>query len=151
LTASTGAPGEHHTDAMVARRQIHLAGAVALAELHQPAGPVDAQALDRIARPAATVGFAGQALFGCEHAVAVRGHMAQEVRLAAEQAKPVLDLPFDVRLGSRRLRQRGWRLRQGRWCRREWQQHRGQEKDGKAQGERTHDGRWAKGKWAHHR
>ncbi len=53
--------GEHDADAMVAGRQIDLACAVALAEFHQPAGAIDAQPLDRVARPAAAVALDAQA------------------------------------------------------------------------------------------
>ena len=93
---------------MVARRQIDLARAVALAEFHQPAGTIDAQPLDRVARPAAAVALDRQPPLGTEHAVvAPGGDVALEVGLAAEQAKPVLHLPLDARLGiARRLRER---------------------------------------------
>ena len=90
--------GEHDADAVIARRQIDFALAVAIAEFQELARTVDAQPLDRVARPAAAVGLARQALLGREHAVAARcGDVTLEVGLVAEQAKPVLDLPFDMR------------------------------------------------------
>ena len=73
LTASAGAAGEHDADAMVAGRQIDFARAVALADLHQPAGAIDAQALDRVARPAAAVALDRKPPLGAEHAVVAPG------------------------------------------------------------------------------
>ena len=79
--------------------EIDLALAVALADFHQPAGAVDAQALDRVARPAAAVALDREPLLGAEHAVVAPGRdMALEIGLAAEQAEAVLDLPLDARL-----------------------------------------------------
>jgi hypothetical protein len=52
---------------MIARRQIDLAHAVPLADFQQPAGTVDAQALHRIAGPAAAIGLARQQPLGGQH------------------------------------------------------------------------------------
>src|SRR5262249_8658327 len=93
--------GEGDADAVIARRQIAFALAVALAEFQQPAGTVDAQPFDRVARPAATVALARQALLGREHATAARrGNVTLEIGLAAEQAESVLHLPPDVWCGA---------------------------------------------------
>ena len=87
---------QHDADAMVTRRQIDFAFAVAIAEFQEPAGAVHAQTLDRIACPAAAVGLARQAPLRREHAVAARcGDVTLEVGLVAEQPEPVLDLPLD--------------------------------------------------------
>jgi hypothetical protein len=94
---------------MIGGRQIDLACAVALAEFHQAAGAVDAETLDRVARPAAAVALLGEPLLGAENAVVAPGcDMALEIALAAEQTKPVLDLPLDARARRerRRLRER---------------------------------------------
>ena len=116
---------------MIAGRQIDLACAVALAEFHQPAGAIDAQALDRIARPAAAVALDGKPPLGTQDAVvAPGGEVALEIRFAAEQAEAVLDLPLDARLRSAR------RLRERRRIRGERKQKCGQDKRGK-----THGGR----------
>ncbi len=89
--------GKRDADAVVARRQIDFALAVAIAEFQQLARAVDAQPFDRVARPAAAVALACQAPLGREHAIAVRrGDVTLEVGLVAEQAKPVLDFPLDV-------------------------------------------------------
>ena len=53
--------GKHDADAVIARRQIDLAHAVPLADFQQLAGTVDAQALHRVAGPAAAIGLARQA------------------------------------------------------------------------------------------
>ena len=79
-----------------------------LAVVEQLPGAVDAEPLDRVARPAPTVGLALQAILGGEQAVApVGGDMALEIGLAAEQAEAVLDLPLDVRPDAARLGERG--------------------------------------------
>ena len=89
--------GKHGANAMVVRRQIGLAHAVAVAGFEQFPGAVDTQPLDGVTRPAAAVALARQPVLRAEHAVvALRGDMALEIRVAAEQAKPVLDLPFDA-------------------------------------------------------
>ena len=89
--------GKHDADAVVARRQIDLAHAVPLADFQQLAGAVDAQSLHRIAGPAAAIGLARQQPLGRQHPVAARcGDVTLEVGVAAEQAKPVLDLPLDA-------------------------------------------------------
>ena len=134
LTASAGAAASTDADAMVAGRQIDLARAVALAEFHQPAGAIDAQALDRVARPAAAVAFDREPLLGPEHAVVAPGRdVTLEIGLAAEQAKAVLHLPLDARLRARRLRERG-RVRDER-------KQKGREaQNGKTQDGSTHDG-----------
>ena len=82
---------------MVAGRQIEFALAVAIAEFEQLAGAVDAQPLDRVARPAAAVAVARQPALGRQHALAtMRGNVALEIGLVAEQAEAVLDLPLDA-------------------------------------------------------
>src|SRR5262249_50249333 len=89
---------QHDADAMVARRQIEFPLAVALARFQEPAGAVDTQPLDRVARPAAAVGLAGEAPFGGEHALAARrSDITPEVGLVAEQAEPALHLPLNPR------------------------------------------------------
>ena len=88
--------------------EIGFALAVALAEFQQPAAAVDAQPLDRVARPAAAVARGRQPLLGRQHAVGAGFDVAAEVGLAAEQAEAVLHLPFDP--GRRRAR-RGQRPR----------------------------------------
>src|SRR5215472_17673377 len=93
--------GKRHAHAVVARRQIALAFPVAIAEFQEPAGAVDAQPFDQVARPAAAVALACQAPLGRQHATAVRrGNVTLEVGLVAEQAEPVLDFPLDVRCGA---------------------------------------------------
>jgi len=86
---------------MIAWGKIALALAVAIAEFEQPARAVDAQPIDRVARPAAAVGLARQAPLGREHATAAhRGSVTLEVGLVAEQAESAFDLPLDVRCGA---------------------------------------------------
>ena len=83
-------------DRMIDRAQVVLLFAVAQAGFRQPSGLVDAEIVDHVARPAAAVGGARQPLFGCEDAVAAMGgDMAAEIRLVAEQAEAVADLPLD--------------------------------------------------------
>ena len=116
---------------MVARRQIILPRSVAVAGVQELAGAVDAQPLDRVARPAAAVAFAREAVLGRQHAVAAIGRdMALEIGFAAKQAKPVLDLPLDARTGAAaRLRERGRR------------EPSGEQQGGEAENEEfTHDG-----------
>src|SRR5262249_41634846 len=89
---------KHDTDAMVVRDEVGLALAVAVANLEQSAGTIDAQPLDRVARPAAAVAFACQALLGSKHAARLRrGNVTLKVGFAAKQAEAVLHLPLDVR------------------------------------------------------
>ena len=89
---------------MVARRQIILLRAVALAGVEQPAGAIGAQPLDRVARPAAAVALALQAILGRQQAVAaVGGDVALEVGLTAEEAEAALHLPLDARSAAARL------------------------------------------------
>ena len=96
-------------DAVVGGTEIGFALAVALAEFQQPAGAVDAQPLDRVARPAAAVArrapAAARSPARCRR---VRRDVAVEIGLVAEQAEAVLHLPLDP--GRRRAR-RGQRLR----------------------------------------
>jgi len=95
--------GKRDADAMIARGKIALALAVAVAEFEKPAGAVDAQPFDHLARPAAAVALAGQALLSREHAAAAqRGNVTLEVGLVAEQAESAFDLPLDVRCGAGR-------------------------------------------------
>src|SRR5262249_48058434 len=89
--------GQHDADRVVARDQIVLAHAVAVAGVDQLAGAVEAQALDRVASPPGTGAAEGEPALGPEHAVAADGgDLTLEVGLAAEQAEPVLDLPLDA-------------------------------------------------------
>src|SRR5262249_56320335 len=92
---------------MIAWGKISLALAVAIAEFEQPARAVDAQPIDRVARPAAAVGLARQAPLGREHATAAhRGNVTLELGLVAEQAASAFDLPLDAPCGAARgLRQ----------------------------------------------
>jgi hypothetical protein len=79
------------------RRQVTLALAVALAGVGQRADGVDAQVLQHVLGPAAAVGVAFEQPFGCELAAGAGCHdVALEIRVAAEQAEAVLDLPFDL-------------------------------------------------------
>ena len=97
-------PGQDDAHPMLARGKIDLALAVPVAELEQPPAAVDAQPLDRVARPAAAVALAGEAALRLQNAVAARRRdVTLEVGFAAEQAKPVLDLPFDARHCAARL------------------------------------------------
>ena len=90
--------GEGDADAVLARRKVDFALAIAIAEFQELASPVDAQPLDQVACPAAAVALARQAPLGREHAIAVRrGDVPLEIRLSPEQAEPVLDLPLDPR------------------------------------------------------
>src|SRR5262245_57930029 len=83
---------------MIARSQIGFAHAVALARLQELAGAIDAQALDHVAGPAATIGLDRQAALGREHALAAQERdVTLEVGLAPKQAEAVLDLPLDAR------------------------------------------------------
>ena len=82
---------------MIARREIGFTRAVAIAHVQQLAGPVDAQPLHRLARPAAAIAFALKPLLCGEDAVTAIGrHLALEVGFVAEQTEPVLDLPIDA-------------------------------------------------------
>ena len=93
--------GKRDAHAMIAWGKIALAFAVAIAEFEKPARAVDAQPIDRVARPAAAVGLARQAPLGREHATAAhRGNVTLEVGLVAEQAESAFDLPLDVRCGA---------------------------------------------------
>ena len=82
-------------DAVVGGTEIRFAFTVAIAEFQEPAATVDAQSLDRVARPAAAVARGRQPLLGRQHAVSAGFDVAAEVGLAAEQAEAVLHLPFD--------------------------------------------------------
>jgi hypothetical protein len=91
---------------VIARRQIGFALAVAVAGFQQLAGAVDAQPLDRVPRPAASVAVAREPPLGGEDPVPLeRGDVALKISLVAEQPESALDLPFDVRPApGRRLR-----------------------------------------------
>src|SRR4029077_20516261 len=97
--------GNLDADAVIARRDIVLLFAVALAGLHQHAEFVDAEIADDVLGPAQPAGVALQPLLGGKHAVAAaRRDLAQEIGLAPEQAEAVLDLPGDVKVaGARKL------------------------------------------------
>src|SRR4029077_18285391 len=89
--------GPHDADAVIAGAEIILFFAVAIAGLHQVAEFVDAEIADHVLGPAQARGVALQPLLGGEHAAApARRALAQEIGLAAEQPKAVLDLPDDV-------------------------------------------------------
>ncbi len=91
--------GQHDADAVIARREIILFFAVAIAGLHQVAELVDAEIADDVLGPAQARGVALQPLLGGEHAVAAaRRDLAQEIGFAAEQAEAVLHLPDDVKV-----------------------------------------------------
>src|SRR5262245_15933889 len=88
---------ERDADAVIARRHIDFALAVALAGFQEPAGAVDAEPVDDVARPTAAVAVLGQEPLGRDHAIAAhRTDVALEVGLAAEQAKAALHFPLDV-------------------------------------------------------
>ena len=91
---------------MITRREIAFAFAVTLASLDQPAGAVDAQSFDGVARPATAVAVACKAALRRKHPLApMRRNVALEIGLVAEQAKAVLDLPLDTRrTGHSKLR-----------------------------------------------
>ncbi len=94
---------QHDGDAMVSRRQVRLALPVALALFEQPAAAVEAQPLDHVARPAATVACLGQPRLRLEYAVAAMdGDMAFEISFRAKQPEAVLDLPCDAQLAAGR-------------------------------------------------
>ncbi len=86
---------DRDSDAVVGGTEIRFAFTVAIAEFQEPAATVDAQSLDRVARPAAAVARGRQPLLGRQNAVSAGFDVAAEVGLAAEQAEPVLHLPFD--------------------------------------------------------
>ena len=109
-----------HLDAIIGRREIRLALAVALAGIHQGAHRIDAQIRQQRRGPAASVGLGGHLLLGGKHGFQIeRRDVAQEILLAPEQAEAVLHLPDDAHLlrdhgrqdlqrpGRRRLRGRG--------------------------------------------
>ena len=100
---------------MVARGEIILAHAVALAGVQQVAGTVDAQIADDVLGPAEAVGVVRQPPLGGEHAVAAACRdLAQEIGLVAEQAEAVLDLPDDVEIaGAGELRDGAIERRKG--------------------------------------
>ena len=102
--------GNADADAVIGRRQIVLALAVALAGFGNASGLVDAEIADHVARPAAPVARAREPLFGGEHAVAAaRGGVAAEIGLVAEQAEAVLHFPFDAQIAGRRRQDVGRR------------------------------------------
>src|SRR5262249_60639371 len=77
-----GRQGSAKRDAhgVIARRQIALAFAIAVAGFQQPAGAVDAQPFDQVARPAAAVALACQTPLGRQHAIAMRrGNVTLEI------------------------------------------------------------------------
>src|SRR6202044_2384699 len=100
--------GQYDANAVIARREVILFFAIALAGLHQVAELVDAEIADDVLGPAQARGVALQPLLGGEHAVAAAGRdLAQEIGFAAEQAETVLDLPGDVKVaGARKLGER---------------------------------------------
>ena len=107
-------PGQDDADPMLARREIGFATAVAVAHAEQLAAAIDAEPLDGLARPAAAVAVALQPILRGEDAVAaISRHLALEIRLVAEQAESVLDLPVDPQSVDGLLGE-CWPLRPGR-------------------------------------
>src|SRR6202040_1869602 len=75
--------GQDDADAVIARREIILLFAVAVAGLHQVAEFVDAEIPAHVLGPAQARGVALEPLLGGEHAVAAAGRdLAQEIGLA---------------------------------------------------------------------
>jgi hypothetical protein len=82
---------------MIGRREIAFLDVVAGARLADAAGEVDAEPVDRVARPAAAIALDGQRLLGGQHAAAAPGlGMQQEIALLAEQAEAVAHLPRNL-------------------------------------------------------
>ncbi len=108
---------EPDLDAMVDRREIGLAHAVAHAGVGHAARPVDAQARYHVAGPAAAAGLERQSLLGGENAAPLLGsYVAHEVLLVAQEPEAVLHFPIDRdaecglgRLEDKRLRGLGER------------------------------------------
>src|SRR5262249_48628057 len=74
---------------------------IALARLQELAGPIDAQALDHLARPAAAISLDRHAALSREHALAAQGRdVTLEVVLAAKQAEAAFDPPLHVGRGA---------------------------------------------------
>ena len=92
--------GRHDPDPVVGRREIGLARPVALADLQELSGGIDAQAVERQPGPAVAAACVREPPFRAEHAVAaVGGEVTLEVGLVAEKAEAVLDFPGDAHLG----------------------------------------------------
>ena len=89
--------GQPHRDRMIDRRQVVFLDVVAGAGLADPALQIDAETVDRVARPAAAVALQFQRLFRGENAAAARAlGMEQKVAFFAEQPEAVADLPRDL-------------------------------------------------------
>ena len=110
--------GERHADRMIARGKIVFAFAVALARLQNVAEIVEAQIADDVLGPTEARAIVLQPPLGGENAVAAAGrHLAQEIGFLAEQAKPVLHLPDDVKIaGAGKLRERRIERRKSNEC-----------------------------------
>src|SRR5215471_11951062 len=90
---------------MLRRRQVVFRPTVTFAGFADLADGIDAQTAHHVLGPAATVAVARQSLLGGKHPVAaIRGDVTQKIRLIAEQPKPALNLPDDLR---------AWRCRIG--------------------------------------
>ena len=90
---------------MVVGGEIIFRDPVAGAGFSEVPGGIDAQAAHDRARPPAPAGVALEPALRREHAVRPIGrHVTLEVPFAAEQAKAVLDLPFDARRVARGFR-----------------------------------------------
>ena len=104
-----GQPGH---DRMIDRRQIAFLDVVARARLVDAAGEIDAEPVDRVARPAAAVALDRQRLLRSQHAAAAPGFgVQQEIPLLAEQAEAVAHLPGNL---QRPIAAGGLGLRSGR-------------------------------------
>src|SRR5262249_51098672 len=137
-------------DGMIARREIVLVYAVAIAGLADLAGLIDAQSAEHVARPAAALAFDRERILGFEDRPRPQiVGMELEVALLAEQTEAVFHLPHDLqrwvgrlhgcRLGCCRRR----RLRRGdtgKACQRdernEQRRNRAAEKHGRSSNER---------------
>ncbi len=127
---------DRDADAVILRREIDFAAAVALAEFRDAAALTDAQLVDDAGSPAAALARAFEPPFGRENAVAARRrHMPLKVGLVAEEAKAVLHLPLDPRPGI--AGRQGQGRRRGRLSRRVKTGH-GQEKGEKAKNDAVH-------------
>ncbi len=83
---------------MVGRGEIVFAFAVTHAGFGDSAARIQAKLADELPRPAAAVAGARQTLLGREFPVAaMRGELALEIPLVAEQPEPALHFPGDLR------------------------------------------------------
>ena len=83
---------------MLGRGEIIFAFAVTHAGFGDSAARIQAKLADELPRPAAAVAGACQTFLGREHPVAaMRGELALEIPLVAEQPEPALHFPGDLR------------------------------------------------------